>query len=233
MTAVPAGACSSAFASRLSSTWTSRCGPARAGAAPLDLGREPHVALVGERPPRLGALAHARAVSTALGGRRAGVGAREREQALDEVGEPLDLGQRAFGVAVLEPQAQRRQRRAQLVRGVGDELVLRAHEQPELRDRLVEDARERPHLGRAVALGRARVEVAGADRGRGRSSPRSGRVTKRASRQPTSAAAASTTAAMPASSSQYRRTRASSVEVGYVMRTAPWTVPPEATGTAT
>ena len=65
---------------------------------------------------------------------------------------------------VLEPQAQRRQRRAQLVRRVGDELALRAEELLELRHRLVEDARRAsaPPAGPS-SLGRARVEVARAD----------------------------------------------------------------------
>ena len=103
--------------------------PLRPGAyrrCALDLGRQPYVAFACERPPRLDALAHTRAGVDGLRGCRAGAGAREDEQALDEVGEPLDLGQRTLGVAVLEPEAERGERRAQLVRGVGDELVLRA-----------------------------------------------------------------------------------------------------------
>jgi hypothetical protein len=50
---------------------------------------------------------------------------------------------------------------------------------------------------------------------------------------PTSAAAAITIPAIAARTNQYRRTRSSTAEVGYVIRVAPWIRPPDATGTAT
>ena len=75
-----------------------------------------------------------------LGGRVGLAGLGEQQQLGDHRGEPVDLGERAvdllLGVAVardgarlLEPQPQAGQRRAQLVRGVGDELAL-AVDQP-------------------------------------------------------------------------------------------------------
>jgi len=65
------------------------------------------------------------------------------------------------------------------------------------------------------------------------SSRRSGRVTKRAVAKPRSAAPAVTIPAINARISQNRTIRASTLEVGYVIRTAPWTTPPDAIGTAT
>ena len=61
---------------------------------------------------------------------------------------------------VLEPEPQRRQRRSQLVRGVGDERLLRVEELLELRSRLVELVREPRAPPAGPLLGRARVEIA-------------------------------------------------------------------------
>ena len=107
----------------------------------------------------------------------AGIRAREDEQRLDESREALDLRERALEVRpsrfgkvaleVLEPQPQRRQRRPQLVRCVGDELALRAEQLLQPADGLVEHRGERAHLGRALVLGRARGEIAVPDRGGG------------------------------------------------------------------
>ena len=75
-----------------------------------------------------------RSIGSGLGPRR--VGAREREQRRRPGGEPVDLGERSLearlpllvdvALEVLEPEPERRERRAQLVGGVGDELLLRA-----------------------------------------------------------------------------------------------------------
>ena len=63
---------------------------------------------------------------------------------------------------VLETEAERRQRRAELVRRIGDELVLGAEERIELDDHVVELAGELLQLGRAVER-RPRREVPSGD----------------------------------------------------------------------
>ena len=63
---------------------------------------------------------------------------------------------------VLETEAKRRQRRAKLVRRIGDELVLGAEERIELDDHVVELAGELLQLGRAVEW-RPRQEVPSGD----------------------------------------------------------------------
>ena len=93
-----------------------------------------------------------------------GVGPRESEQTCRRAptggGVSRNAASRSalFG-EVLEPQPQRGERRAQLVRGVGDELVLRMDEPLELGDGAVEDRRERLDLGRAAADVGARLEM--------------------------------------------------------------------------
>ena len=131
---------------------------------PEPVGRAPHAAARARplaRPPPSPASRSASTASTStasVAGRR-GVGPRKREQRLDQPTEPLDLGERRPGgrrIHVLEPEAQRRQRRAQLVRGVGDERLLRVEQLLELRGRLVELVRQPAHLGRALPRARAR-----------------------------------------------------------------------------
>ncbi len=60
-----------------------------------------------------------------------------------------------------------------------------------------------------------------------------GRLTHRASHIPARATTDNTISAIDPSTSQYRRTSASTREVGTLARTAPYTRPPDATGTAT
>ena len=101
-----------------------------------------------------------------------GVGARERQEPVDETREPLDLGERCLEVAlpafvhvpleVLEAQPERGQRRAQLVRGVGDELLLRVEQCVEPRHRLVELGGNGADFRRAL-LRCAGIEIARAD----------------------------------------------------------------------
>ena len=124
---------------------------------------EPHAALLAERRPELDAplddVAEPQIARQVAGG----VGARKLEQLVDEPGEPLGLDERCVGLAVLEPEPQRRQRRPQLVRRVGDELLLRREQRRELGGRAIELPRETAHVGRAVGLARARGQLAAAD----------------------------------------------------------------------
>ena len=93
------------------------------------------------------------------------VRARQHEQPLDEAAEPLDLRERRrrlVRVEVLQPQAQRGQRRAQLVGRVGDERRAATRAALELGSRLVELARKRAHL----AGGPPRAPAPRADRRR-------------------------------------------------------------------
>ena len=66
----------------------------------------------------------------------------------------------------LEPEPERRQRCPELVRGVRDELALGTQKPRELRDGPVEGDGERPHLRRALPLGRTGIELPFADGGR-------------------------------------------------------------------
>ncbi len=135
------GEASSAFSIRLSSTWRSPSCDARTVPPSLRLADEPNTEVVGPRLPCSDALLAQLAKVDLAGGRGACVRTREHEQGLDEPREALDLGERALEVRasrfreialeVLEAQPQRRQRRPQLVRRVGDELVLRAKQQLE------------------------------------------------------------------------------------------------------
>ena len=131
-TALPSGATSSALLSRLSTTCSSRPGVARAdgrarrrrramctcfsAANASHASQRPSITVVDRDRRRR---------------RRRLLGAREHEQAVDQAREPRHLGERALevlgggavhvGLEVLEPQPHRRERRAQLVRRVGDE----------------------------------------------------------------------------------------------------------------
>ena len=90
--------------------------------------------------------------------RLAGLGARQREQPIDEAGETIDLLEHAFddaaiGVLValaaqahLADAADRRERRAQLVRDVGGELPHLRERRLEPRQRLVEHRGQPAHL---------------------------------------------------------------------------------------
>ena len=166
---------------------------------------------------------------------------REREQVVDEPRASRSTstqgGVGAARLEVLEAQPERHRRRPQLVRRVGDERLLRVQQRLELRRGRVERPGQRPQLGRPPSLRRPRrrapprpirtaAPFKSADRARDparhhEADERGGpRVRRWAGRR---ARAAPT----------YRCTRASTRRVGCVTRTAPWTTPPEATGTAT
>ena len=103
---------------------------------------------------------------------------------------------------VLEPQPQRGQRRPQLVRGVGDERLLRGEQLLELRRRLVEHARERAAPPRGPSSGARTSRWPAPTSAAASSSLRSGRVTPRATQSPSSETPPSTIPAIAASVSQ-------------------------------
>ena len=168
----PAGDTSIAFATRLSSTCSSRPGDRADRGRSVEPDREGHLVLVGERDPRVDPPGDDG--PDVDGGRDpAGtLGARHLEQTVDQAGQPRDLGQgagdvglgvtpgRDLGLEVLEPEPQRRERRPQLVRRVGDEVLLRADEPLDLRGGVVEARRELGDLRRARRCFAARREVA-------------------------------------------------------------------------
>jgi len=105
-----------------------------------------------------------------LAGGRALAGAAELEQLVDHQREPVELLERGVELLVdrrlaalaprrLDAQPQPRQRRAQLVRRVGDEVALRAHQPLEPRGHVVERAGERLLLGASLDR-RAGAELA-------------------------------------------------------------------------
>ena len=118
--------------------------------------------------------------------RRAGLAARQRQQLLDEASGAVDAlaerldRRRARGVvagAAQQPQLQlqRRQRRAQLVRGVGDEGALAVERAAQALEQGVERARQRRDLvgqaGRRHRRERARVARSHLARRGGRAAP--------------------------------------------------------------
>ena len=129
------------------------------------------VLLRGGRPALVGPLGRARERDRPRRRRLVAL-ARERQQRGQQPREPLDLElgrlELRLGVAArlgarrLEPQAQPGQRRAQLVRGVGDELALCREHGPEPLGHVVEGRRDLALLRRAGHLG-ARLEVAALD----------------------------------------------------------------------
>ena len=168
---------------RLSRIWPSRSGELRT--------RNP-------RSPRRStpsqcARRSASTVSTSTGSdRTAAASARASASRLsDQSAETLDLRERRprlLRIHVLEPEPERRQRRAQLVRGVGDERLLRLEQPLELRRRLVELVREAAHL-LGPLFGCAHIETTGADldgralRACAAVAPRRARSTARAARR--------------------------------------------------
>ena len=137
------------------------------------------------------------------------------------------------GLQVLEAQAHRGERRAQLVRRVGDERALRADELLEACRGGVERLGEHGELGGALRHLGARGEVAGSERPAASSRSCSGLVTERASSWLARNTMPSTTPPVAASSSQMCRIWSSIIEAGYVMRTAPWMPSTEPIGSAT
>ena len=114
--------------------------------------------------------------STLSPGRLVGGGAREREQVVDQRAQPVELGLGlrrllgrgpALGPDRLQPELDPGQRRAELVRGVGDEVALRGEVGRELAGHAVERAAELVDLLRALRLD-ARVEVAAPEPAGGR-----------------------------------------------------------------
>ena len=210
-----------------------------------------HALVVGHRSPRLGPFAQdGTEVDDARGGRRTrALGPGQGQQAVDEAREAGDLPQRCghtrdLGLGVgdlgqraleqLEAQSQGGQRCAQLMGGVGHEGLLGADELLQPRGRLVDGGGQACRTsGGPWSVG---MRVSSAPRPSAvvaSSSWVRGRTTHRDSANPAAVAAPSVAAPITASVSQLRRTRASTAEVGKVTRTAPWTTPLDATGTAT
>ena len=144
----PAGETSIAFATRLSSTCSSRPATERTVTPGSTAATRTHRVLVGERAPRLDPAARRRrrrrprpASPPARSARASSSSpSTRRESRATSASEPGDVG---LGVAargdlrleVLEPEPQRGERRAQLVRRVGHELLLRGDQPLELAPR--------------------------------------------------------------------------------------------------
>ena len=118
--------------------------------------------------------------------------ARHREQSLDDLRQAVDLlvggaqlvpdGRvRRLRDRGLEPQLDPREGRAQLVRGVGHELLLRPHGALDPTGHLIEGPGELVDLGAALQLPRPRGQIAGpeAPRGGARDPRAAGRATAR------------------------------------------------------
>ena len=185
--ACPAGVWTSAFWIRLStSRWRSSAEPST---ITLLVGVHLELVALGERRGLAGRLAHdGRQVHRLARRLAAGVGAREQQQVGDQPAHPLRRAQRRSGdlaVLALELRLEQlevgqdaRERRAQLVRGVGDELAL-ARERAlglgvrlvQLPEHVVERARQVGDLvvGAQRAAGRPRGRASSRRGGRSRS----------------------------------------------------------------
>src|SRR5581483_11725872 len=108
----------------------------------LPLGFEPEAPLGCERVPELDAFRDYVVEVDGSGRWRGDVHTSKREELVDEPRETVSLDERPLGLAVLEPQAKRGQRRAELVRRVGDELLLRCDQLRQLRRRAIPFRRE-------------------------------------------------------------------------------------------
>ena len=140
--------------------------------AAAELRLDPLAALGGRVRPPLGGALRGGAEVLVRPWKLALAGTAEDEQLLENVGEPVDLGHpgvelgdggacgRHQRARLLEAQAQAGERRAQLVRRVGHEVLLAAQEPGHPAGHLVEGPRERALLGAALDR-RARLEVAG------------------------------------------------------------------------
>jgi len=126
----------------LSSTCASRSGVARVTIELFVSATSAIPCWDGRRQPHHHALAHDGCRVGRHRRSRSCVSPRESEQAVDHLRQPLDLAEPTVEVAVLEAQPQRRERCAELVRRVGDELLLRAQHALERCDSLVEDGRK-------------------------------------------------------------------------------------------
>ena len=150
-----------------------------------------------------------------------------RESRATSASEPLDVVARRvrrgveLTLEVLQPEPQRGERCAQLMRRVGDERLLRRHQLLEPPCGAVERLRELADLGWAVGYGRAASRSPCPSRAAARSRSSSGFVTWRARRRLTRNTMPRMTAPTAASTSHVRRMRASTNDVGYVTRNAP------------
>ena len=113
--------------------------PDASGAVAAVFADEALVAGARGRRPALGGGRGGRAEVDPFAGELALAGPAEDEQLVDDVGEPVDLAHpgvelgrgrrlRRQRARLLEPQADAAQRRAEMVRGVGDELLLAAQQ---------------------------------------------------------------------------------------------------------
>jgi hypothetical protein len=132
-------------------------GPGHHGRGGIEAKRH---APVGDLHPRGDALPHVAGEIDRFGRGGAGIGPGEREERVNEPGYARDLGgggvetspARVVHVSfeVLQLQAQSRQRSAELVRGVGDEIALGPYEPVHTSDHVVELERQVAKLGRSV-----------------------------------------------------------------------------------
>ena len=183
----PAGAASRALASEVVDDLRHAIGVGDAPRRRSPIASSRDVPVGGQRLPRL---ARAPRRTRPSGDRRRRRARRraarrgEREQAVDEAGQALDLGDGGIdvgqpGSSALEPQPQRGERRAQLVDGVGDEVLLGGDELLEARGHPVERRGEGADLGRPVVGAGARPRSPAPSAPAASCSRRSGRVTDR------------------------------------------------------
>ena len=175
-TSVPGGVCRSALSSRMRMIWATRSGSQTASTRPASISSasfEPCASSAGTNSRATEPASSPRSTCSVDEVERARVEPREVEQVGGELLQPLDLlGDRLeelrarVRVELLVPQqldeaAEREDRRAQLVRGVRDELAPRAVDALELALHLVERARQLAELVLGVDRQR-RDEPAGA-----------------------------------------------------------------------
>ena len=139
----------------------------------------------------------------------------------------------AGGARLLEPQPQAGERRAQLVRGVGDELALAVDEALEPRAHLVERAREALLLGASPRPARGRAGRPRPRRAAASSRRRSGRAIWRAISAPAPRPSSEHEHADRDEAEVERRVARPTASTLWVIRTAPWgAAGARATGTA-
>ncbi len=159
-TALPSGATSSALFRRLSTTCSRRPGVARAAGVPVDRGVDVHVLLGGERVPRVATTVDHLVDRDRHRRRCRLLGTGEHEQSVDQSGETRHFVERALevfgrsavhvGFEVFQSQSHGRERRAQLVRRVGDEPTLSPDQGFETRRGGVERFGEHGEFGRPL-----------------------------------------------------------------------------------
>ena len=165
-------------------------------------------------------------------GRSDGRGARQPEQVVDERFQPVELASAfaacsaavaAFGPDGLQPELDPRQRRAQLMGGVGDEVALGGEVGRQLVGHAVE-RRARARRSPAAPSVDPRVEIAAPEPARRGASVSTGRASVPARIQASTRPAAMTARPISASASQLERTLASTAAVGAETRSAPTTL---------